>query len=83
MINWKYLLHRAEKTQERQLNSKRKTMSKLAESQRATISNEEQLWLMQQVKDKIMTIDEAVSWTESRENELRSMEDDVIPIKVF
>ena len=58
-------------------------MSKVAETQRPSISNEEQLWLMQQVKDKIMTIDEAVSWTESRENELRLMDDDVIQTKVF
>jgi len=53
-----------------------------ADPQRVTISNEEQLWLMSQVKGNQMTIDEAVSWTENRENELRSMEDDVINNKV-
>ena len=48
-----------------------------------TISNEEQLWLMAQVKEGKMTIDGAVSWTENRETQLRSMvEDDIIINKV-
>ena len=41
------------------------------------ISNEEQLWLMSQVKEQKMTIDEAVSWTESRELELRMGEEEI------
>lgn len=35
------------------------------------ISNKDQLWLMRQVKSGLMTIDEAVSWNESKELELR------------
>ncbi|XP_076808733.1 uncharacterized protein LOC143451862 [Clavelina lepadiformis] len=49
----------------------------MALQRRPTISNEEQLWLMHQVKMNSMTIDEAVSWTEARESELRSTDDDV------
>ena len=59
------------------------TIKMSSSTRRATISNEEQLWLMSQVKQSIMTIDEAVSWTENRENELRSMEDEVITHKVI
>jgi len=38
------------------------------------LSNEEQLWLMRQVKLNAMTIDEAVTWTKNRENELRNQQ---------
>lgn len=36
------------------------------------MSNDEQLWLMKQVKGNAMTIDDAVSWKEARESELHN-----------
>ncbi|XP_078482687.1 uncharacterized protein LOC100176399 isoform X1 [Ciona intestinalis] len=42
---------------------------------RPTLTNDEQLWLMNQVKMSSMTVNEAVSWTEARTNELRIEEE--------
>uniref|UniRef100_H2ZL94 PH domain-containing protein n=1 Tax=Ciona savignyi TaxID=51511 RepID=H2ZL94_CIOSA len=42
---------------------------------RPSLTNDEQLWLMKQVKMSCMTVDEAVSWTEARTNEIQLEEE--------